>query len=90
MIADIACAERGCACHDPRVDGEGIEMIPKTELQQERERCAQLVENLIKRNQDSPLIVPKLKVLLEKIRKPKSTGRRGGRSPEQLELPFNN
>lgn len=90
MIADTACAERGCACHDPRVDGPGIEMVPKTDLLQERERCAQLVENLIKRNQDSPLIVPKLKVLLEKIRKPKSTGRRGGRSPEQLELPFNN
>jgi hypothetical protein len=65
-------------------------MVPKTAVEQERERCAQLVENLIKRNEGTPLVREKLKGLLAKIRKPKSTGRRGGRSPEQLELPFNN
>ena len=26
MIADQACAERGCACHDYR-DGPGVEMV---------------------------------------------------------------
>ena len=29
MKADIACWERGCACHDPRVDKESIELSPK-------------------------------------------------------------
>lgn len=29
MIADKACAERGCACHDPRDGEEGVEMVPK-------------------------------------------------------------
>ena len=28
MIADKACAERGCACHDDR-DGPGVEMVRK-------------------------------------------------------------
>lgn len=27
MIADRGCAERGCACYDPRVDTDGVEMI---------------------------------------------------------------
>lgn len=27
MIADRGCAERGCACFDPRVDTDGVEMI---------------------------------------------------------------
>ena len=30
MIADRGCAERGCACYDPRVDTDGVEM---TEVQ---------------------------------------------------------
>lgn len=25
-IIDKACYERGCACHDPRIDGEGVEV----------------------------------------------------------------
>ena len=29
MIVDKACAERGCPCYDPRVDGEGVEMVRK-------------------------------------------------------------
>lgn len=29
MIVDKACAERGCPCYDPRVDGEGVEMMRK-------------------------------------------------------------
>ena len=57
-------------------------------IEQERERCAKLVENLMKRNQDSPLLRTKLQDLLGKIRRPGSTGKRGGRSPEQLDLPF--
>lgn len=31
MIADKGCAERGCACHDSRVDGPGVEMVSKAE-----------------------------------------------------------
>ena len=27
MIADRGCAERGCACYDPRIDKDGVEMI---------------------------------------------------------------
>ena len=30
MIADRGCAERGCACYDPRIDTDGVEM---TEVQ---------------------------------------------------------
>lgn len=26
MIADKGCAERGCACYDPRIDKDGVEM----------------------------------------------------------------
>lgn len=59
-----------------------------TPVEQERERCAQLVENVIRRNPDNPALLRKLKDLLERISKPRSTGTRGGRSPEQLELPF--
>jgi hypothetical protein len=29
MIVDKACWERGCACHDTRVDGEGVEVVKK-------------------------------------------------------------
>ena len=28
-IIDKACFERGCACHDPRVDGEGVEVVAR-------------------------------------------------------------
>jgi hypothetical protein len=31
MIADKACYERGCACHDPRLDGDGVEVVEKRE-----------------------------------------------------------
>lgn len=27
MIADRGCAERGCACYDPRIDKDGVTMI---------------------------------------------------------------
>lgn len=59
-----------------------------TDVQQERERCARLVEKLISRNQDSTLWEEKLKRLLNNIRNPKPTGRTGGLLTEQLELPF--
>ena len=29
MIADRGCAERGCACFDPRIDKDGVEMVEK-------------------------------------------------------------
>lgn len=29
MIVDKACWERGCACHDDRVDGEGVAVAKK-------------------------------------------------------------
>lgn len=29
MIVDKACWERGCACHDDRVDGEGVAVVEK-------------------------------------------------------------
>ena len=28
---DKACFERGCACHDPRVDTESVEVVSKAE-----------------------------------------------------------
>ena len=28
---DIACYERGCACHDDRVDGETVEVVQRRE-----------------------------------------------------------
>ena len=59
-------------------------------IEQERERCAKLIENLMKRNQQNRLWHDKLKELLGKIRNPRSTGKRGGPSPVQLELPFDN
>jgi hypothetical protein len=31
MIADKACAERGCACYDSRVDKDGVQMVPQRE-----------------------------------------------------------
>ncbi len=31
MLADKACFERGCACHDPRVDTESVEVVAKVE-----------------------------------------------------------
>ena len=31
MIANKECYERGCACYDSRVDGEGIEVVAKQE-----------------------------------------------------------
>ena len=31
MIADEACWKRGCACHDSRVDGPGVELVRKRE-----------------------------------------------------------
>lgn len=31
MIADKACYERGCACYDPRVDSDGVEVVEKRE-----------------------------------------------------------
>ena len=31
MIANKECYERGCACYDSRVDGEGIEVVAKDE-----------------------------------------------------------
>ena len=30
MIADRGCAERGCACYDPRIDKDGVTMIEAT------------------------------------------------------------
>ena len=43
MIADKACYERGCACHDPR-DGDGVEVIalplPPHECKTEAEMTA--------------------------------------------------
>ena len=29
MIADIGCAERGCACYDSRIDCGGVEMVKR-------------------------------------------------------------
>lgn len=90
-IIDPACAERGCACHDPRIDGPGVKMVPETDVQQERLRCAKLVENVIRRNKGNVALRDKLQDLLLKIRNPaRSTGARGGLLTEQLELPFGN
>jgi hypothetical protein len=35
VIADRGCAERGCACYDPRIDTDGVEMteVKANELQ---------------------------------------------------------
>jgi hypothetical protein len=29
MLIDKACFERGCACHDPRVDTESVEVVKR-------------------------------------------------------------
>lgn len=43
MIADKACYERGCACHDPR-DGDGVEVVacppPPHECKTDAEKIA--------------------------------------------------
>lgn len=57
---------------------------------QERERCAKLIENLMRRNTTSLLWQEKLREVLKKIRNPKSTGTSGGPLTEQLDLPFDN
>ena len=59
-------------------------------VQQERERCAKLVINLMRRNKNNILWQEKLGDLLKKIRNPPSTGANGGPLTEQLELPFGN
>lgn len=59
-------------------------------VQQERERCAKLVENLMRRNKNNVLWNEKLREVVRKIRNPRSTGRTGGPLTEQLELPFDN
>lgn len=42
MIADQACAERGCACHDYR-DGPGVEMVRREWQGLTDEEVAELV-----------------------------------------------
>lgn len=61
-----------------------------TPVEQERERCAKLIENLIRRNPTNQLWNDKLKELLRRVRNPKSTGPTGGPLTEQLDLPFDN
>lgn len=60
------------------------------DIQQERERCAKIVERAIVRNRDNPTKVDLLKRIHQKIKYPKSTGNTGGPLTEQLELPFGN
>ena len=61
-----------------------------TDAEKERARCEQIVINAIKRNKDVPLVASKLKLVLQKIRRSRSTGTNGGPSPAQLALPFDN
>lgn len=64
-----------------------------TEVLKERERCAQVIKNAIKRHSDSPAKVALLKGVLTRIQNPrqkKSTGRSGGLLKEQLALPLLN
>jgi len=35
MKIDKACWERGCSCHDDRVDGETIEVVPRNDVLEE-------------------------------------------------------
>ncbi len=46
MIVDKACWERGCACHDSRVDGEGVEVIKKEWVGLTDEEVKDIVWNL--------------------------------------------
>lgn len=59
-----------------------------TPVQQERERCAKIVERAIVRNRENPAKVDLLKRIHSKIKSPKLIGEGGGRLHEQLELPF--
>lgn len=59
-----------------------------TAVEQERERCAKIVERAIVRNRDSFIKVEVLKRIHLKIKKPRSSGTNGGPLQEQLELPF--
>jgi hypothetical protein len=87
---DIGCWERGCACHDHRDKSEFVEVVLKQEIEKERERCAKILERAIVRHRYNLMHVEMLKRVHEKIVKPRSTGRNGGLSQEQLELPFGN
>lgn len=62
-------------------------MVPMNAIQQERERCAKLVENLMRRD-DNQFLKEKLRKLRNRILNPRSTGTSGGPLTEQLELPF--
>lgn len=59
------------------------------EVLKERKRCEQIIINAMRRNKDSPIVMSKLKLILQKIRK-QSTGQPGGRSPVPPGQPSNN
>lgn len=62
-----------------------------TETQKERQRCEQIIINALKRNKDHPLVSAKLKLILQKIRKPnRLTGVSGGPLNEQPATPSDN
>lgn len=53
------------------------------EVLKERQRCEQLILNVIKHNPDKTALVCKLKLILQKVR----TGANGGRSSGQQARP---
>lgn len=60
------------------------------EVEQERQRCEQIIINAMKRNKDCPIVLSKLKLVLQKVRSTRSTGKRGGRSNVPQATPSDN
>jgi len=58
MIANKECYERGCACYDSRVDGEGIEVVAKHETTMKPIAWYDPTNRMVSRDKDSPLFTP--------------------------------
>lgn len=52
MIADEGCAERGCACLNPLVDGPGVRMMRMDEAELAYNRLSMLHSEALLRIQD--------------------------------------
>ena len=58
MIANKECYERGCACYDSRVDGEGIEVVAKHETTMKPLAWYDPTNRMVSTDKDSHLFTP--------------------------------
>jgi len=63
LIANKECYERGCACYDSRVDGEGIEVVAKHETTMKPIAWYDPTNGMVSTDKDSPLFTPLGQVL---------------------------